>query len=97
MDGVDRKFLDWRASEHREIVRESHHTKELPPEIVARIEALETFATQTSDLVNQANADILEARKDLMTLQARLNAAEQALASKASLNHFHDYQAERVA
>lgn len=82
--------------------REVHHqhTREVssePPEILARLEALEAFARQASESVNRANADAVEARRELAEVRGQLEAIRASLKDFAPMRHYHDYQAGRVA
>jgi hypothetical protein len=98
MDGIDKRFLDWRGADRSEIIRE-HYTEAIPPDLVARIEALERFATEVADQINRGNADILALRQELAEMNAKLASilSEPVKYGLAPMAHFHDARGIQAA
>lgn len=100
---LDGRFLDWRSqvAERHEIIRE-HHTREVkdvPPEIIARLEALEQFAATAADTINRLNADILACREEMAAVTVRLNAliSDPKSHGLSPMAHYHDVAGRHVA
>jgi len=98
MDSVGRSWRD-RIAEHRTVERHTREVKDVPPEILARIEALEEFARAAAEKVNKIEADYHAARQDVAALVAKLDAILKAPHefNLAPMAHYHDTKGVKAA
>lgn len=64
MAGVGRDWRD-RVAEHRTVERHTREVRDVPPEILNRLEALEAFAQAAADKLNRIDLLVCELQKKL--------------------------------
>ena len=99
MDGVKRRAWRDKIAEHRTVERHTREVRDVPPDVLERIEALEAFARAAADKVNKIEADYHAARQEIEALSARLNAilAAPDKYNLAPMAHYHDTKGVQAA